>query len=329
MNVRILTERELRHLVPLDLAAIDAAERAFRALGEGRAIQPPVLALEIAPRNAEVDIKTAYIDGIPQLAIKASSGFFDNPARGLPSLSGFMAVLSAETGRVEAVLLDNGYLTDLRTAAAGALAARTLARTDARSAGVLGTGLQARLQIEALKRVRPLEKVLVWGRRADAAQAYAAEMTQCLGIPVETRDSAAAVVREADIVVTTTPSREPIVQADWLHAGQHVTAMGSDAPYKNEIAPAALARATRIVCDRIAQSLTLGELRPAIAAGCLSSPPPTVELGAILCGNATGRTSDRDITLCDLTGTGAQDTAIAAHALALANAAGLGQEIDA
>ncbi|WP_455385463.1 cyclodeaminase [Acidihalobacter prosperus] len=328
MSVLILTEAELRRLVPLDLAAVHAAEEAFRALGEGRAIQPPVLALEIAPRNAEVDIKTAYIEGIPQLAIKASSGFFDNPARGLPSLSGFMAVLSAKTGRMEAVLLDNGYLTDLRTAAAGALAARELARPDARIAGVLGTGLQARLQIEALKLVRPLERVLVWGRRAETAQGYADEMSQRLGIPVEIRDTAEAVVREAEIVVSTTPSREPLVQADWLQPGQHLTAMGSDAPYKNEIAPGALARATHFVCDLASQSLALGELGPAVAAGAIAETAQHTELGAIVCGHAAGRTADGDITLCDLTGTGAQDTAIASHALKLAREAKLGQEIE-
>lgn len=329
MAVLILTEAELRELVPLDLGAVDAAERAFRALGEGRAVQPPVLALEIAQRNAEVDIKTAYIEGLPQLAIKASSGFFDNPGRGLPSLSGFMAVLSAETGRMEGIFLDNGYLTDLRTAAAGALAARELSRPDARVAGVLGTGLQARLQIEGLRLVRPLERVLVWGRRPDAAQSYAAEMSLRLGIPVEARASAEAVVREAEIVVTTTPTREPIVHGDWLHPGLHLTAMGSDAAYKNELAPDVIPRATRFVCDVTAQSLNLGELRTAAPAGKAPAHPPSTELGAIVCGQVAGRASAQDITICDLTGTGAQDTAIAAHALTLARQVGRGQEIEA
>ncbi|AOV16243.1 cyclodeaminase [Acidihalobacter aeolianus] len=327
MSVRILGEGELRRLVRLDEAAIEAAEHAFLALGEGRAIQPPVLALEIAARNAEVDIKTAYIDGLPQLAIKASSGFFGNPARGLPSLSGFMALLDATSGRTVAVLLDNGYLTDVRTAAAGALAARTLARADARVAGVLGSGVQARLQIEALSLVRPLERVLVWARERNAALVYADEMRARLGIPVEPREAAEAVVREADIVVTTTPAREPLVQAEWLHPGQHVTAMGSDAPYKNEIAPAAVARADRFICDVAAQSLALGELGPAVAAGAMPADTLPVELGAVLCGRSSGRTDRDEITLCDLTGTGAQDTAIAAHALARAVAAGYGLTI--
>jgi len=328
MPVLILREKELRELVPLDLAAVGAAETAFRALGEGRAIQPPVLALEIAPRNAEVDIKTAYIEGLSQLAIKASSGFFDNPNRGLPSLSGFMAVLSAETGRMEAILLDNGYLTDLRTAAAGALAGRELARPDARVAGVLGTGLQARLQIEALCLVRPVERVLVWGRRDDAARSYADEMATRVGVPIEVCPTAEAVVRGADIVVTTTPAREPVVLADWLHPGLHITAMGSDAAYKNELAPEVLERATRFVCDVESQSLTLGELGAAVDSRLVTDQSSRTELGAIVCGRAPGRLRDADITVCDLTGTGAQDTAIAAHALSLARQAKLGMEID-
>ncbi|WP_455380227.1 cyclodeaminase [Acidihalobacter prosperus] len=319
MSVQILTENELRGLVSLDLSTIDAVEPAFRALAEGNAIQPPVLALEIADRNAEIDIKTAYINGLPEIAIKASSGFFDNSRRGLPSLSGFMALLSAETGQMKAILLDNGYLTDMRTAAAGALAARALARKEAHVGGVLGTGLQARLQMEALKLVRPLDRIFVWGRRQNAALEYAAEMQKRLGIPVEACESAEAVIRQADIIVTTTPAREPIVQAEWLRPGQHITAMGSDAAYKNEIAPSAVAHVTRFVCDVISQSYSLGELGPASAAGVVDPERNPIELGKVICGHVQGRISDHDITLCDLTGTGAQDTAIAVHALACAH----------
>jgi len=118
--------------------------------------------------------------------------------------------------------------------------------------------------------------------------------------------------------VTTTPAREPIVQAEWLRPGQHITAMGSDAAYKNEIAPGAVARVTRFVCDVISQSYSLGELGPASAADAVDPDRDPVELGKIICGHVRGRINDNDITLCDLTGTGAQDTAIAVHALACA-----------
>jgi ectoine utilization protein EutC len=325
MAITILTEAELRRAVTLDLELIDAVADAFSALATGKVVMPPVLHMMIAEANGEVDVKSAYIPGLPSFAIKVSPGFFDNPRRGLPSLSGMMMLLSAETGRLEALHLDNGYLTDLRTAAAGAVAARHLARTDARIAGVLGAGLQARLQIEALKLVRPLERLLVWARADDKAEAYADEMAARLGIEVIPVASAERLVLEADVVVTTTPSRAPLVVADWLHPGLHVTAMGSDAAGKNELHPAVLERADLLVCDRRSQSATLGELHHAPRQG---ADLTVSELGEITSGAKPGRSDADQITVCDLTGTGVQDTAIALFAWRKAIAAGLGAAVE-
>ena len=163
-DISILTEADLRALVKLDLEAVDVVESAFRALASGEVIMPPILSMDIPAANGEVDVKTAYIPGFDGFAIKVSPGFFDNPKLGLPSLNGLMILFSAKTGLVEALLLDNGYLTDVRTAAAGAVAARHLAPESVTTAGVIGTGVQARLQIEAAHLVRPFERVLVWGR---------------------------------------------------------------------------------------------------------------------------------------------------------------------
>jgi ornithine cyclodeaminase len=238
-----------------------------------------------------------------------------------------MVLFSAKTGMLEALLLDNGYLTDVRTAAAGGLAARHLARADCRTAGVIGTGGQARLQVRALKLVRDIERLLVWGRDGDKARAYAAEMSEALGITVEVQSSPEAVVRGADVVVTTTPSRAPLVEADWLHPGLHITAMGSDSEHKNELAPAVLAAADRFVCDSRAQSARLGELHHALAAGVLTEAAPVTEIGNIVAGTAPGRASEAAVTLCDLTGTGAQDTAIALYAYRRARDGGKGVTI--
>src|SRR5690606_11940001 len=142
---------------------------------------------------------------------------------------------------VQALLLDNGYLTDVRTAAAGAVAARRLAPRDVETAGVFGTGVQARLQIEAAHLVRPFSNVLVWGRNAAAAQKCAADISDRLGIFARAEADPACVVRESQLVVTTTPAEEPILKAEWLHPGLHITAMGSDQAGKNEIEPEALA----------------------------------------------------------------------------------------
>jgi len=323
-DVLVLTERELRGCVALDLEAVAIVERAFAALTRGGVVMPPILSMAIAERHAEVDVKTAYVPGLDAFAIKVSPGFFDNPGRGLPSLNGIMIVLSADTGIVQAALLDNGYLTDVRTAAAGAVAARHLARKTMRRAGVLGAGIQAELQMRALALVRDVPEILVWARDAGKAEAFAMRMTGALGITAHAVTTAEEVVRSADVVITTTPSRTPLIEAAWLHPGLHITAMGSDAPDKTELAPAVLALADRFVCDRRSQSAVLGELRPAIAAGAVPADWPVDELGEIAAGLKPGRRSDDEVTVCDLTGTGVQDTAIATHALRVARARGAG-----
>lgn len=327
-DIFVLTEKDLRASVRLDRAAVDIVEQAFLALASGKVIMPPILSMEIPDRHGEVDVKTAYIPGFDGFAIKVSPGFFDNPKIGLPSLNGLMILFSAKTGLVDALLLDNGYLTDLRTAAAGAVAARHLAPREVRVAGVLGTGVQARLQIQAAHLARPFFKVLVWGRDAGKAKACAADITAAIDVEAVAVADPAALVRESQLVVTTTPARQPVLSAAWLHPGLHITAMGSDQAGKNEIEPAAIAAASLFVCDRVSQSEKVGELRSARAAGhLLSTIPP--ELGEVIAGTKTGRKSEQDITICDLTGTGAQDTAIATCALDAARKAGAGTIIPA
>lgn len=321
--VTLLGEAQLRALVPLDLAAVDQVEAAFASLATEAVVMPPILNLALPERNGEVDVKTAYLPRFEQFAIKISPGFFNNPALGLPSLNGLMLVLSAKTGLTEAVLLDNGYLTAVRTAAAGAVAARWLAREDARHAAIVGAGEQARLQLDALMLVRKIECVHVWARDVEQALTFADAAARRHGIEAWVADSVHDAFRHADVAITTTPSRAPLVDASDLHAGLHVTAMGSDAEYKNEIAPSVF-EVARYVCDRLQQTRLLGELAHAIAAGAAEPKARFDELGEVVAGQRPGRRHADEITLCDLTGTGAQDTAIAALALARARASGMG-----
>lgn len=324
-RIRILTEADLRACIDLTPEVVDCVADAFRALAAGQVVMPPVLSMAIAEHNGEVDVKTAYMPGLEGFAIKVSPGFFDNPRLGLPSTSGLMMVFSTRTGQLQALLLGNGYLTDLRTAAAGAVAARALAREDATSACILGAGLQARMQLRALALVRPISRAVVWARDGAKAQIAADELTMQMGFPVTAAGDAESAVGMADIIVTTTPAAAPILQAGWLRPGQHLTAMGSDQHGKNEIDPAILTRA-RYVPDRLSQTRELGELRVALAAGIVADGTDYPELGAILAGNAPGRASADEITFADLTGTGVQDTAIAT--LALHKAAGAGLAIE-
>ncbi|SEO56799.1 ornithine cyclodeaminase [Salinihabitans flavidus] len=320
-DIRIVTEAELRDVVTLDLETVDVIEAAFTALASGTVVMPPILSMELKEANGEVDVKTAYIPGFDGFAIKVSPGFFDNPTLGLPSLNGLMILFSAKTGLVQAVFLDNGYLTDVRTAAAGAVAARHLAPETVRTAGVIGTGVQARLQAQAAHLVRPFERLLVWGRDGEKAKACADDLRQALGIEVQVAPDAEALVRESTLVVTTTAAREPVLRADWLHPGLHITAMGSDQPGKNEIDPAALFAADAYICDRVSQCETSGELEAALASGHWTGGRPA-ELGEVIAGTSQGRIDPQAITICDLTGTGAQDTAIATHVFSRLDSAG-------
>ena len=316
----ILHRDEIRALVPLDLTAVDRIEAAFATLARGGVVMPPVLSMAMPEVGGEVDVKTAFIPGLSGFAVKISPGFFGNTARGLPSTSGLMVVLSSETGRVRAVLLDEGWLTDVRTAAAGAVTARHLARPDASRAAILGAGTQARMQLEALTLVRGVREAVIWARDLNRARAAAQKMTNRLGLPVRAEPDAEAAVRGAEIVVTATSAREPILRADWLEPGVHVTAMGSDHEHKNELEPACLARADLYVPDRADQAAAMGELRAALAAGAVVSGHRFAELGEVVAGAAPGRPSEEAVTIADLTGLGVQDTAIADHALTRAAA---------
>jgi len=315
-NVTILTKADLEGCVQLDKMALSVVEDAFIALAAGKVVMPPIMSMDLPMVNGEVDVKTAYIEGFDGFAIKVSPGFFDNPKSGLSSLNGLMILFDATTGLVKAVLLDNGYLTDIRTAAAGGVAARHLAPEKVTTATAIGAGVQARLQLKAAFITKPFSKGFICARDFNKAEQAAAEISQELGIPVTATDAPAEAVAQSQLVITTTPATEPVFKQEWLHPGLHITAMGSDQEGKNEIAAAAVMAADLYVADRVSQCEKLGELRSALAAGWTA--PDIPELGSILAGHRTGRVSDKDITICDLTGTGVQDTAIATHAMKMA-----------
>lgn len=310
--MELYNRQQIQDVVTLDRAALEAVEAGFRALGEGNVVQPPILSMAIEESNGEVDVKTAHIKGNSRFAIKVSPGFFDNPKLGLPSLNGLMIVFSARTGLVEAVLFDEGYLTDVRTALAGAIAAKHLSRADSRRVAVVGAGLQAELQVAALKLVRDIDTLDVWARDVDKARAYAMRMRQTYGLETIVHETVADACREADIIVTTTPSRQPLLSGEHLPDGVHVTAMGSDSPEKRELDTSVMERADHFVADTRAQSENNGELK---AYAGHQPPFEVLELGRVIASGKSLRTTDAEITVCDLTGTGVQDTAIAGFAL--------------
>ncbi len=323
-NIKILTESDLRSLVRLDVDTINCIESAFATLARGKVVMPPILSMGIHEFNGEVDVKTAYVPGVKSFAIKMSPGFFDNPKLGLPSTSGLMVLFSSKTGVLEALLLDNGYLTDIRTAAAGAVAARYLARDNAESACIIGSGRQAELQLKALNLVRPLKKAIIWGRDFDKASKLALRLSTEMNLKVKSDNDIEKSIAASDIVVTTTPSNEPLVKADWLQPGHHITAMGSDQRTKCELEASCITKCNYYIPDYQAQTEILGELRPALANGLVPKNMKFTELGNVVADKNKGRKTDKDITIADLTGTGMQDTAIATYANEKAEEVGIG-----
>lgn len=328
MAILVLTEAELRRCVILDLEAIAAVEEGFAALVRGEILVPPVMIVNVPGRAGEIDVKSATAGCMDSFAIKMASCFPNNSLKKLPSSSGLMVLFDRDTGFVKAVLLDNGYLTDVRTGCAGAIAAKYLAPRCVRTVGVVGAGNQARYQIMALRQVRDFSRLLVYSRSPGRVQTYVREMAARLGVDAVAAPDVGTLVRESDVVVTTTSSHRPFLSAEWLHHGLHITAMGSDTEEKQELFPEVLRAADRLVCDLKSQCERLGELHHALKAGVLRDSDRVVELGQIAAGMARGRESEREITVCDLTGVGVQDTVIARLAYQRAAQLGLGLKIE-
>ena len=328
-QVRILREADVR--ASLDMSAcIQACDAAFASYSTCRASAPSVISLEIPERDATVHVKAGHLHQEPYFAVKVASGFPQNLALGLPANDGMVMVFDARTGEPAAFLMDNGYITDLRTGAAGGVAAGHLAKDDVRTVAVIGTGAQARYQLDALTRVRPgFTHVRVWGRDPGRATACAADLRALTGLPrgctVVVAEDVRDAVRDADVVITCTASRSPLVRVEWLTPGAHVTAVGSDDAGKQELDAAILVAADIVAVDSRSQCASLGELQHAVAQGSMG-PDAAVELGEICAGLHPGRTSADQLTVCDLTGLGVQD--VAAANVVMANADDLGETLE-
>lgn len=325
MTVRLLTEAEIRELIgPAE--ALAAVREAFIAFAEGQATLPDVIGIEFPEQQGEAHVKGAYLHGTPSWSIKAATGFYGNTALGLPVLGGLSLVFSAATGQLDTLLLDNGFLTDLRTGAAGALAVDLLAKPEITQALIVGVGGQGRYQLEALLGVRAPKRVVVHGRRPEAVRAYVAEMEARHQIEIAIATNLQEAVEASDLIVTATPSRAPLIEAAWLQPGTHVTAMGSDFPDKQELSVDVLERADLVVADHPPQAATQGEIHHALAAGRLRLADVRA-LGDIAAGTAPGREGEEQITIADLTGLGIQDAAVANAVTALAKARELGRMV--
>jgi ornithine cyclodeaminase/alanine dehydrogenase-like protein (mu-crystallin family) len=307
--MKVFGESQLREMVG-EAEALTAVETAFRALAEGRVVQPPPMGLDLEEVRGEVHVKGAYLKGESVFAVKFASGFYNNPERGLPVGAGLVLVFDATTGFPLALLQDNAYLTEIRTGAAGALATRLLAPDQPLSVAVVGAGAQARYQLRAINQVREIRDLRAWSPLPEEVATYVEEMGATLGVPVSGASNPKELVEGADLVVTVTPSREPILELDWLAKGATVVAVGSDGPGKQELAAEILGAPAKVVVDSKAQCVRLGETQHAISGGILAPEDIHAELGEVLLGTRPGREGD-ELIVCDLTGVGAQDAAMA------------------
>lgn len=328
MNVRILRQPEIRELLS-HKEVISVVERCLADYSSGKAVVPGVINLDIEGFQGEIHVKSAYIRGEDHYVIKVASGFYENPSRGLPVGNGLMLFFEAQTGLLKCLMFDNGFITEMRTAAAGAVAAKYLAKKELRRVGLAGSGSQARFQLNALMEVRTPEEVWVWSRNPDHVEKYIAEMR--LSFPQirfkKAKDCEEA-VKGSDLVLTVTPSRSPFVSAAWLSEGVHITAVGSDGPEKQELKVEVLQRADLIYCDSLVQCARLGEVHHGFEEKAITEENITGELGELILGQKAGRTNDREITVADLTGLGVQDAAAASLVYEKALSRGLGSFID-
>ena len=306
--MRVVPLDAFRDKIPFSVA-IAAVERGFRALGRGEAALPDPMVLELRDQQAEVHVKGAHLAGGRHIVLKVATGFYRNRARGLPSGDGMFLLLDAETGVPAALLEEHGYLTDFRTAAAVALTLKYLAPKDTPEALLVGAGALARLTARAMVAQMPLARLTLWNRNRERAEALAKE----LGQAVETRIAPAleSAVRDHRVIVTATASTTPLVMGAWVGPGTHVTSVGTGSPEKVELEPALLARADKLVADRVFQTERYGNLHHAIAAGVVNREKVYAELGDLAAGRLPGRESASEITVADLTGVGVQDAAIA------------------
>jgi ornithine cyclodeaminase len=286
----------------------DAIEQGFVAYSKGEVVVPPVGELIFEDPPGDVHIKYGYIVNDDYFVIKVASGFYDNVELGLPQADGLMLVFSQKTAQLECILLDECHLTNVRTAAAGAVVAKYLAPSTVSRIGVFGAGVQGKMQVEALLPIVDCREAIVWGTEQGELDAYREAMAPH-DLAIETTLNGEEIADSCNLIVTATPAHAPLLRAEQIREGTHITAMGSDTRDKNELDPAILHKADLVVADSIEQCRVRGEIFQALEAGVLEEGG-VAELGNVIVDAELQRTSDSQITVADLTGVAVQDIQI-------------------
>jgi len=324
-EILVLSASEVKKLLTMrDI--IDAVEESFRAYGKGGSKLAPVIDTIVDNYDGEHEIKSGYVEGY-SVGAKIVTYYKNNRSRyGLPNLWGIIVLNDLNDGRPLA-LIDGTYITACRTGAAGAVAAKYLARKDSGKVGVLGAGTQGRYQVSALSEILKIEKVKVYDNVSEIAENYVGEMSSQFNFQIEHARTPKQAVQGSDVIVTATPSTKPLILNDWVREGVHINAIGADALGKQELDEAIIPRA-KVVVDNIAQCIERGEIQTAIRRGLFKKEGVYSELSDIVLGRKPGRTNSKEITLFDATGMAVQDITTAYTVLQLAKKEGLGAKIN-
>ena len=292
-----------------DIDVVDVIAQGFKALSEKKVVIPPIGEMLFPDVDGELHIKYGAIKGDEDFVVKMATGFFQNPSIGLSPFSGCMMVFSQKTGHISSVLLEEGELTNHRTAAAGAVAAKCLAPKSVNMIGIVGTGVQSRLQALYLQKITDCRNLVIWGRNKDKVELAAADM-HAMGYEVKVAENLNDLCKLSQLIVTTTPATSPLLKLEMIAPGTHITAMGSDTSDKCELSPEILDLADIVAADSIEQAIQRGEISQALKAGKCNKDK-LVELGSIIIDPSKGRTNDQQITIADLSGVAIQDIMIA------------------
>jgi ornithine cyclodeaminase len=310
MKTKIFTLDQIKAAIAIK-ELIKVIEDGFVLYCKGNVVVPPVGLLAFPKSHGDVHIKYGYIQDDDYYVIKVASGFYNNPQIGLSSSNGLMLIFSQKTGEPLGILLDEGYLTDVRTAVAGAIVAKYLAPKQIRKIGIVGTGIQAHLQLELLHYVTDCKDVIVYGRNADNLEKYKKDM-EAKGFHITTTQDTNILTSECNFIVTTTPSTKPLLSVYQIQEGTHITAMGADSKRKQELDAMIIQKADIVVADSIEQCTDHGELAHALEEGLIKRTK-IVELGNIIKKPNLQRQNDKQITVTDLTGVAVQDIQIAKY----------------
>lgn len=326
MKTLLLNKSEVKSVLDMK-DVIASVEEGYKAFCLGQVIQPDIVSIEIPECCGEMDIKAGYSESSRMISVKCASGFYENQRTSdLPNSLSTVLLFDGGTG-FPLCIMDGSLITGYRTGAAGAVSAKLLARRDSRNVAVIGTGEQARMQVRALKEVLDIDRIIVWGRTGEQTALYKKEIEAELRCTVEIAETPEAAVKGADIVITTTPGKSPLLKEEWIRPGTHIIAVGADMEGKQEL-DAGLFRGAKIVVDNLRQCMTRGETQNPLRQGVIATEDIHCEIGNILLGEKPGRENDTELTIFDTTGMAVQDNATAAKIYARALELSLGWYYD-